>query len=120
MNTEFTAPWLPVLVCAAVTFAAGPAFSHSDEVHAAAQAASSSELTPMASGQVKKIDRDAGKITIKHGPLENLGMPPMTMVFRVADPAMLDQVKVGDQIAFVAEKRNGALTVTKMEAGKGF
>jgi Cu(I)/Ag(I) efflux system periplasmic protein CusF len=70
----------------------------------------------MSSGEVKKIDKDAGKITIKHGPLVNLGMPAMTMVFHVADPAMLDQVKPGDRIAFVAEKKNGALAVVKMEA----
>ncbi len=70
----------------------------------------------MSSGEVKKVDKDAGKITIKHGPLANLGMRGMTMVFHVADPAMLDQVKAGDKIAFIAEKRNGALVVTKMEA----
>ncbi len=72
----------------------------------------------MSSGEVKKIDKDAGKITIKHGPLSNLDMPAMTMVFKVKDPAMLDQVKVGDKISFVAEKANGALTVTKLEPAK--
>jgi Cu(I)/Ag(I) efflux system protein CusF len=72
----------------------------------------------LSSGEVKKIDKEAVKITIKHGPLTNLGMPAMTMVFRVQDPAMLDQVKQGDQINFVAEKANGALTVTKIEAAK--
>jgi Cu(I)/Ag(I) efflux system periplasmic protein CusF len=70
----------------------------------------------MSSGEVRKVDKDTGKITIKHGPLVNLGMPAMTMVFHVADAAMLDQVKPGDRIAFVAEKKNGALTVVKMEA----
>ncbi|WP_247869589.1 copper-binding protein [Herbaspirillum sp. ST 5-3] len=74
--------------------------------------------TSMSSGEVKKIDKDAGKITIKHGPLANLGMPAMTMVFKVKDPAMLDQVKAGDEIGFVAEKVNGALTVTKLEPAK--
>lgn len=77
-----------------------------------------SGASAMSSGEVKKIDKDAGKITIKHGPLANLGMPAMTMVFRVKDAAMLDQVKQGDQINFVAEKANGALTVTKIEAAK--
>jgi Cu(I)/Ag(I) efflux system protein CusF len=69
----------------------------------------------MSSGEVKKIDQGAGKITIKHGPLENLGMGAMTMVFRVTDPAMLAQVKTGDRINFVAEAPNGELTVTKLE-----
>lgn len=72
----------------------------------------------MADGEVKKIDKSAGKITIKHGPLENLGMPGMTMVFRVKDPAMLDQVKVGDRVRFRAEKAQGALTLTKLEAAQ--
>lgn len=76
------------------------------------------EAAATSTGEVRKIDKEAGKITIKHGPLANLEMPAMTMVFRVKDPAMLDQVKVGDQIQFVAEKINGALTVAKIEAVK--
>ena len=75
----------------------------------------STDAAAMSTGEVKKVDKDAGKITIKHGPLDNLGMPAMTMVFRVQDAAMLDQVKSGDKIHFVAEKANGALTVTKMQ-----
>ncbi|MGH9678456.1 MAG: copper-binding protein [Candidatus Acidiferrales bacterium] len=69
----------------------------------------------MTSGEVKKIDKDAGKITIKHDPIANLGMPGMTMLFHVKDPAMLDQVKEGDKIKFTAERADGALTVTKIE-----
>ncbi|WP_286758467.1 copper-binding protein [Ralstonia sp. RL] len=79
---------------------------------------SSDTAASMSSGEVKKIDKDAGKITIKHGPLTNLDMPAMTMVFKVKDPAMLDQVKVGDKIGFAAEKVNGAITVTKLEPAK--
>ncbi|WP_313953415.1 copper-binding protein [Accumulibacter sp.] len=69
-------------------------------------------------GTVKKIDKDAGKITIKHGPLANLGMPPMTMAFRVSDPAMLDQVKAGENVRFTADQVGDALTVTTLEAAK--
>ncbi len=69
----------------------------------------------MSSGEVKKVDKSAGKVTIKHGPLQNIGMDAMTMVFRVKDPAMLDQVKAGDKISFVAEAPNGQLTVTRLE-----
>ncbi len=69
----------------------------------------------MSHGEVKKIDGSTGKMTIKHGPLENLDMEGMTMAFKVKDPAMLSQVKVGDKIDFVAEEVNGALTVTKLE-----
>ena len=68
----------------------------------------------LSEGEVKKVDKEAGKLTIKHGPLENLGMPAMTMVFRVGDPAMLDQVAPGDKITFLAEKVGGFLTVTEL------
>lgn len=63
----------------------------------------------------KKVDKSAGKLTIKHGQLKNLGMDAMTMVFKVKDPAMLDDIKVGDKINFVAEQPNGQLTVTTLE-----
>lgn len=70
----------------------------------------------MAEGEVRKVDKSAKKITIKHGPLQRLDMPAMTMVFQVRDPAMLDQVKAGDKIRFDAEKVGGGFVVTKIEA----
>ena len=73
---------------------------------------------PMSTGEVRKVDKSSGKVTIKHGPIDNLGMPAMTMVFRVKDPAMLDQMKEGDKIKFVAEKVNGAITVIQTEPAK--
>ena len=69
----------------------------------------------LTSGEVRKVDREAKKITIKHGPIQNLDMPAMTMVFQVKDPALLDQVKAGDAVKFRAEQMAGALTVTKIE-----
>jgi len=66
-------------------------------------------------GLVRKVDKAAGKVTIRHEPLENLGMPKMTMVFRVRDPAMLERLKEGDRILFVADKVNGAFTVMQFE-----
>ncbi len=72
----------------------------------------------MAEGEVRKVDKDAKKITIKHGPLAKLEMPAMTMVFQVKDPAMLNQVKAGDKIKFDAEKVGGAFTVTKIEPAR--
>lgn len=68
----------------------------------------------MSHGEIKKVDAAAGKLTIKHGPLTNLGMGAMTMVFKVKDPSMLNDLKVGDKIDFVAEEINGALTVTQL------
>ena len=68
----------------------------------------------MSEGEVRKMDKDAQKITIKHGPLKNLDMPPMTMVFRVNDAAMLDAVKKGDKVKFVAENVGGQFVVTEI------
>jgi len=71
------------------------------------------------SGEVKKIDEGAGKITLKHGPAKSLGMDaPMTMVYRVKDPAMLQQVKVGDKVQFEAEEAASGYTVTKLQKSK--
>jgi Cu/Ag efflux protein CusF len=72
----------------------------------------------MADGEVRKVDKGAKKITLRHGPIQNLDMPAMTMVYRVKDPAMLDQVKAGDKVKFQAEKIEGALTITKIEPEK--
>jgi Cu(I)/Ag(I) efflux system protein CusF len=69
----------------------------------------------MADGQVKKVDKAAGKVTLSHGPLENLNMPAMTMVYRVKDAAWLDQLKAGDRIRFLAEQVGGAYMVTRYE-----
>jgi len=74
------------------------------------------QSTAMADGEVRKVDRDAQKITIRHGPLPHLDMPqPMTMVYRVKDPALLDKAKPGDKVKFEAEKIGGTFTVTKIE-----
>jgi Cu(I)/Ag(I) efflux system protein CusF len=78
------------------------------------QANTTSEAA-MADGEVRRVDRDAKKLTIRHGPLQNLDMPAMTMVFQVGDPAMLDAVKVGDKVRFQAEKSGGAFTLIRIE-----
>jgi Cu/Ag efflux protein CusF len=72
-----------------------------------------------ADGEVKKIDDAAGKITLKHGPIKSLDMDEgMTMVFRVQDPAMLKQVKVGDKVKFDAARVDGKITITKIQRTK--
>lgn len=67
------------------------------------------------SGEVTKIDKAQAKITLKHGPIKNLDMDGMTMVFRVQDPKALDTLKVGDKVKFDADRVNGQLTVTKIQ-----
>ncbi|MBY0266099.1 MAG: copper-binding protein [Burkholderiales bacterium] len=80
---------------------------------AAAQAASA-----MSDGEVRRVDMDAKKITLRHGPIANLDMPPMTMVFQVKDPAMLNTVKTGDKVKFTAEKTGGAYVITLIESAR--
>lgn len=66
-------------------------------------------------GEVRKVDKAAGKITLKHGDIKNLEMPGMTMVFQVKDAALLDKVKAGDKVRFMADKADGAIVVTSIE-----
>ena len=86
--------------------------SHDHENHAATAVAG--QDTTMSDGEVKKVDKDTGRLTIKHGPLGNLGMPGMTMVFGVKDASALDSLKAGDKIKFVAEKLEGRYVVTQL------
>jgi Cu/Ag efflux protein CusF len=72
----------------------------------------------MSDGEVRRIDKDARKLTVKHGEIKNLDMPSMTMVFQVKDPTLLDKVKVGDKVRFRAEKAGGGYAVTALELAK--
>lgn len=71
-----------------------------------------------AEGEVRKVDTAQNRITLKHGEIRNLDMPPMSMVFAVKDPAWLAKVKPGDKVRFTAEKIGGAYTVTAIEVVK--
>jgi Cu(I)/Ag(I) efflux system periplasmic protein CusF len=73
---------------------------------------------PQTEGVIKKLDRAAGKVTIAHGEIVNLSMPPMTMSFRATDPAMLKPWKEGDKIRFRAGEVKGVLTVFTIDAAK--
>lgn len=73
--------------------------------------------TEMSDGVIRKIDRENKKITLRHGEIKNLEMPPMTMVFQVKDPALLDKVKPGDKVKFRAEKSAGAFVVIDIQVG---
>ena len=72
----------------------------------------------MTDGEVRKIDREAGKLTLRHGPIASLDMPAMTMVFRVSDQKMLESVKEGDKVRFLAARIDGAITLTKLEPAR--
>ena len=109
------------LAAAIAALAAGPAAAqthhHAHPSHAPATIAQASPAT-LADGEVRKVDKDAGKITLKHGPIKSLDMPPMTMVFQVKDRAFLDKVKAGDKVKFTAEEKAGAYVVTSIDAAK--
>lgn len=106
---------IQAILLATAALVAAPAFADKHAGSGAAAAAASSAT--LADGEVRRVDREAGKVTLKHGEIRNLEMPPMTMVFRVKDPAMLERLKVGDKIRFAADQVNGAFTVTRIESG---
>ena len=89
-----------------------------DEAKKAMPMAGSTDMADMADGEIRKVDMETKKITIKHGAIKNLDMPGLTMVFQVKDAAMLDKVKVGDKVRFTAEKAGGAIVVTDMQPAK--
>ena len=88
--------------------------------HAAHHAASATpdNAAPETEGEVRRIDKANGKLTLRHGPIRNLDMPGMTMVFRVADPRWLDALHEGDKVRFSAENVGGALVVTAIEPSR--
>lgn len=84
------------------------------QAKAAEPAAAGAALADMTAGEVRKVDMDAGKLTLKHGEIKNLDMPPMTMVFQVKDGALLNGLKAGDKIRFRVEKAASGLVVTEI------
>jgi Cu(I)/Ag(I) efflux system protein CusF len=121
VNTNSKEIVMKHLTLAAILFSAlaVPAYAQQaapdHNAHHVAPAKNDAALTD---GEVRRVDKDARKLTIRHGPIQNLDMPAMTMVFQVKDPAMLDKVKTGDKIKFSAEKVGGTYTVTGIEAVK--
>ncbi|MES2069292.1 MAG: copper-binding protein [Pseudomonadota bacterium] len=107
-----------VAALAASAFQLAHAAGHQSPDSKATPAAAMVGAADMTDGEVRKIDKGAGKITLKHGEIKNLDMPGMTMVFRVKDAAMLDQLKAGDKVSFRAEKADGAIVVTDIQTVK--
>ena len=106
------------LILAASILVSFPMAAYADDAHHKNPETTPAVDATLTSGEVRKVDRDAEKVTIRHAPLTNLGMPAMTMVFRVKDPAMLDQMKEGDKIDFSADKIDGAFTVVRVEPAR--
>jgi Cu(I)/Ag(I) efflux system periplasmic protein CusF len=108
------------LAIAAILLASGtwaqPAPQAGD--HASHHPAAAAAGAPQSEGEVRKVDLTTGKITLRHGPLVNLDMPPMTMVFTASDPKLLAGLKQGDKVRFTADKKDGTYLVTAIEAAK--
>ena len=83
-----------------------------------AVSAAAAEPADMTDAEVRKVDKDGARITLKHGEIKNLDMPAMTMVFTVKDKAMLDKLQPGDKIRFKAINDAGKLTVTEILPAK--
>ncbi len=103
-------------VFAIVTVLAPPAWAQkASGDHSAHGSTKASRSVPLAEGEIRKIDKAGKKITIKHGPIPNIDMPAMTMVFAVKNPALLDKATLGQKVKFQAEMIGGTATVTELE-----
>lgn len=110
---------ITVAAIALIAVAHTPAIAETGHHHGATmQHDAGQSMASMSAGTVKKVDLAGRKITIAHGPLANLKMPPMTMTFDVQDKVAIDRVKPGDKVRFVADDVAGALTVTRLETAK--
>ena len=108
--------FIPAALLSAAAFAAPQAYAAHVPSHVEPRTAAA--VDGYTEAEVRKVDKEAGKITLRHGPIASLEMPAMSMVFRAKDPAMLDRVKEGDKVLFKAEKIQGALTVTDLQPAK--
>jgi Cu(I)/Ag(I) efflux system periplasmic protein CusF len=106
----------PLLVAAALIVPVSlPTFAQSHAGHGSMGAAQSASKVD---GEIRKVDKTAGKVTIKHGEIKPMGMPPMTMMFPVKDKALLDKVKEGDKVLFTLASEGGNMVVTAIEPAK--
>jgi Cu/Ag efflux protein CusF len=110
--------FIVVSIALAVVIAA-PAFAGDDmagmNMSMKPSASKASSNTALTDADVRKVDPATGMVTLKHGALENVGMPPMTMSFKAKDAAMVKQVHEGDKVKVRIENVDGMLTIVKLE-----
>jgi Cu(I)/Ag(I) efflux system periplasmic protein CusF len=106
------------VLCTAAVGQTGASASDKDSHVTHHPAGGKSADSGFSEAEVRKVNKDAGKITLKHGPIPNLDMGPMSMVFRAKDPAMLDAVKAGDKVRFKADKIQGSYTIIEIQLVK--
>ena len=115
MNIHPLIIWGACLLTCAQARANDPAPLPSPPAAASSGSTTTSAPSSWTEGEIRKVDKAAGKLTIKHGPIANLDMPGMTMVFRVADPALLDLVQVGEKIKFEVARDQGLYVIQRLE-----
>jgi len=103
-----------------ILVALAPALAPAQHVHPApaAQQVAQAAAKDASDGEVRKVDKANGKITIRHGEIPNIHMGPMTMTFGVKSAAMLDAVAAGDKVKFRVEEIKGDYVVTSIEKAK--
>ncbi|ARV19551.1 Cation efflux system protein CusF [Curvibacter sp. AEP1-3] len=102
---------LAAIATAMVTLAAVPTVAH-------AQMDKKMDMSQMTDGEIRKVDKEAGKVTIKHGEIKNLEMPGMTMVFTAKEKSLLDKVQAGDKVKFAVINDGGKMVVTDIQTVK--
>lgn len=107
-----------IALTVALALAAAGAFAQHGHYGAASQHIAQAPAKDLADGEVRKIDKAVGKLTIKHGEIKSIGMAPMTMVFKVKDPALLDNVAVNDKIRFSVIQSGSDYVVTAIEKAR--
>jgi Cu/Ag efflux protein CusF len=116
MNHKCLNRLLPAACIALSAAITTPVFASDEVPLTLAQAKTGAKtMTEMADGEVRRVDKSAGKVTLRHGELKELEMPPMTMVFEVTNKAMLDAVKPGDKVKFRASDDNGKLLLIELK-----
>jgi Cu(I)/Ag(I) efflux system periplasmic protein CusF len=108
----FTTAFISIMLCASALAQTATSPTPAAAAPAASASAAGKDMTE---AEVRKVDKEAKKVTLKHGPIKNLDMPGMTMVFQVRDAALFDKLTAGDKIMFTAEQLQGAFVVTGVE-----
>ena len=108
-----------ITIAALLAVLATPALAQQKaEDHSAHHPASAASAADMIEGEIRKVDKEAKKLTIKHGEIKSLDMPPMTMVFQVKDASVFDKLKAGDKVRFVVQKSDTGFMVSDIQAAK--
>lgn len=116
MPARHVLAFMAIAMASTVSAQQAPSGDEHTSHHPAAPTAAAS--APQSEGEVRKVDLEQGKVTLRHGPLANLDMPPMTMVFTAADPKQLEGLAPGDKVRFTADRKNGRYIVTAIEAAR--